>query len=592
MTWRLNLPVKLNSAAFLLFASGSIGFILGWCNATWQDSVETGQVIAGLVLFPPFAPSFLYHQHAYSFINQFTALLLILFKSEILVSKILSALLGMLSFQALATIIFALNRNMLLSFLGCLFIYFFRLWGDGVVYPIELLGSPHTYGVAALSFIVLTCGLIGCGSFRLGLFCLGAAVSVHVTLGLFLLGVMFLTFFFQYKSVKDVLKEYYRFLFLGFAFSAASIGVHYYWMHLFPALPDKDAGNYMQSYITYWDFHRQKFYWNYATGHWQFLKPGVILCLWSMAVAAMGIRMFAQDKSRRFLFWAVFVAGVLSLLSAALTHLPPIGPIRMLLLGMPGRLINFNIFVCTALFFGILTSEPLQKHKTNFLVYLLFLFTTFIPRPMIKMACLFLLSIVWFSLSLVKGEMASFRGKILAWLGAHDLLWKQTKTVLYATVLCAAITLLLVLQPTRRITISPPLQDRTNNATWGAISKRAKLLLVSTDFWLVPVLTRIPILIDPAALDAIPMVPESNRWNDVLKKVYGVDLTVPPPIPFRNQGVVASERYKGLWEKRSVAEWQSLKKEYGVSHVLTKRDWRLSLPLAFEAKHISLYSIP
>jgi len=187
--------------------------------------------------------------------------------------------------------------------------------------------------------------------------------------------------------------------------------------------------------------------------------------------------------------------------------------------------------------------------------------------------------------------MASFRGKILAWLGAHDLLWKQTKTVLYATVLCAAITLLLVLHPTRRITIRPPLQDRTNNATWEAISKRAKLLLVSTDFWLVPVLTRIPILIDPAALDAIPMVPESNRWNDVLKKVYGVDLNVPPPIPFRHQGV-ASERYKGLWEKRSVAEWQSLKKEYGVSHVLTNRNWRLSLPLAFEAKSISLYSIP
>jgi hypothetical protein len=70
--------------------------------------------------------------------------------SERIVSIVFSGLLGMVSFQAISLFIFAISRNIYISVIGVIFIYLTNLVGDGVVYPIWLLGQQHTYGMLGL----------------------------------------------------------------------------------------------------------------------------------------------------------------------------------------------------------------------------------------------------------------------------------------------------------------------------------------------------------------------------------------------------------------------------------------------------------
>src|SRR3990172_13094652 len=68
-----------------LLLSALFGFVmtLGNGHAVWQVPVETGQVLAGLVEYPPNNPFYLYHIKVWTLLNQAAALLLSMGISEI-----------------------------------------------------------------------------------------------------------------------------------------------------------------------------------------------------------------------------------------------------------------------------------------------------------------------------------------------------------------------------------------------------------------------------------------------------------------------------------------------------------------------------
>ena len=78
--------------------------------------MESGQVLAGLVAYPPTNPFYLYHLKLWTLVNQLSALLLKAGLSEMAVSLLVSGLLGAVSFSALALTTFALCRDRLLAF--------------------------------------------------------------------------------------------------------------------------------------------------------------------------------------------------------------------------------------------------------------------------------------------------------------------------------------------------------------------------------------------------------------------------------------------------------------------------------------------
>src|SRR5207247_896260 len=163
---------------WVLAASGLLGFHVGMVGfPTWQVAVETAQVVAGLVTYQAGNPFYVYHTKAWTILHQICAVLLKAGVSEIALSKALSGLLGMASFQALSMFVWALSGDALVAIGAPFLIFFTRAAEHGADYPIALLGTDHTYGALGLSWFVLVLALFGAGCYRLGGFLLGLAAA-------------------------------------------------------------------------------------------------------------------------------------------------------------------------------------------------------------------------------------------------------------------------------------------------------------------------------------------------------------------------------------------------------------------------------
>src|SRR5688572_16378870 len=109
-------PAQPRTGLVILIASGILGFILGITRfQTWHVAVETAQVLAGLVAYPPDNPFFIYHTKLWTAICQACALLLNAGFSEIALSRLLSGLVGAVSFQAVSMLVYAFSRDWLIA---------------------------------------------------------------------------------------------------------------------------------------------------------------------------------------------------------------------------------------------------------------------------------------------------------------------------------------------------------------------------------------------------------------------------------------------------------------------------------------------
>jgi hypothetical protein len=134
--------------------------------------------------------------------------------------------------------------------------------------------------------------------------------------------------------------------------------------------------------------------------------------------------------------------------------------------------------------------------------------------------------------------------------------------------------------------------DRTNDKFYSLISQRSGTLAITGSFPLIALKTRRPILVDMVFINFFTYAPESALiFNNILKKIYGVDLLIPPPKHYQHREIPL-ELYKVLWEKRTVEQWQEIRDEFGVTDILTKTDWTLSLPVAAKSSDAILYQIP
>ena len=210
--------------AAVLVVSGIGGFHAGMVTfPDWQVAVETAQVVAGIVRYPVDNPFYLYHLKLWTVLHQVCALLLQAGISEIALSKIVSGVLGMVSFQAIALIVYALSRDALLAIGSVFLIAFTRTAEFGVNYPIYLVGSPHTYGVIGLSLIALIAGLAGAGWYRAAGLLLGIAPAVHPSLGAWFALTMGVAAVWHARRDGSEIRPAIKFVVLGGAITAISL---------------------------------------------------------------------------------------------------------------------------------------------------------------------------------------------------------------------------------------------------------------------------------------------------------------------------------------------------------------------------------
>ncbi len=532
-------------------------------------AVEGAQVLSGIVKYPEVTPFYMYQIKAWTLLHQLPALGLCLGLSEPTLSIILSALMGMLSFQALALSSYVFCRNIWISLLGCLVIFYTSAFNYGVNYPIFIMGTPATYGTIGFSFLFVALALLGAGRIRLGALMLGLSPAVHMTLGILGIGSVLFAGLMEWKKNASFRKQFFVFFGIGVALSAISYAWQWPLIKQIPAVDSKMAKDFLVMFARTWDAHRQPV---------TFSSPGVVINGSVLFLTLLWLRLFQKDISPSISFllriyqvsaFFAILAGILS--GGNLTNMP----VWYLALMSP-RWLNLAVFAFPGLLLGLWFR--VRKNITAQIVLILSLL------PLGNR--IFLFFVLFTSVQLIFDRR-------------HEIEWKSSFQKLPAAfrILVLCLGIFLIMRGGQKMAAQTG-HIRENWSCWRKdsffkkVSEGKGLLLLGPEFYMHQMLTRRPVLIDGQALDAYAYVwegvPETAR---ILKEVYGVDFYAPPLEAYATAALppgISNE----LWAKRSTEDWKKIRRNFHVTQILTTKDVPLQLSKTASNPSYDLYDIP
>jgi hypothetical protein len=334
--------------------SGFCGLLLG-APCGLQIPVESAQVLAGLVKYPPDNPFYMYHVKTWTLLHQVSALLLAVGLGERVVSMLLGGLLGMMSFGAVSLCVFALGRN----WLPAVLLPILCLWADVYqeitgVYRVHLLSErPSTYyGAFGTALVLLAWSLYGVGLRRTGAWLMGLAPACHAGLGSWCLGVGVLCLFCNRKPERRFLKPVAAWLGVGLLCSAASLAYHLHQIRNLPGISPELRERYVAAFAAGWDLHRQAYPLGDVSLYYG-VCAGVVGLVW--------LRRLSDDAAScdSFLMATLTMSAVLGVLLALSTHWSEHLPTQ-LIAAMPGRYINVVALAFPAVVLGLLARYRLH----------------------------------------------------------------------------------------------------------------------------------------------------------------------------------------------------------------------------------------
>jgi hypothetical protein len=573
--------------ASLLVLSGALGFRLGaGAFADWQVAVETAQVVAGLVDYPAGNPFYVYHTKLWTILHQVLALALAAGFSERTLSVLVSGLLGMVSFQALSLIVYAISRDVLIAAGAAALIFFSRVVEVGASYPIWLVGTTHTYGIIALAHAALAVGFLGCGWYRTGLFLLGLGPAVHASVGAWVALIAGIVFASDFRRLSRELRPALPAFLAGCGVTLASLAVQLAFIQDVPRVDPSTSGRYLAAFVEFWDMHRQPVDLEGATFRLNLaaLVVGLIWLTWHRALLSPPVKLLVRF---------VVSTAALSVTVAALSWIPPDRLPAAFLIAMPGRLLNLNVLLFVAMVVGF--AGRLRSTWPGAMLLLLLATTLLIGNrsglwmfegdhralgdlpPLLRPNATNIVLIV----GLLELALAFYR---------TDRRSPIVVAAYASTIALLAATVLITWNLERRPGFD--MSDRTDDELYRTLSVGDGLLLTAGDLHLVQLRTRRPVLLDGGGLDALPYAIEAApEMERILREVYGVDLFNPPE-EARFRGAVPPEFTKQVWEGYTPQGWDRIAEQFGVRQVLTPGTWQLQLPVAIRKGRLIVYDIP
>ena len=575
----------MNGAIWVLLLSGILGFRVGMLGfPDWQVAVETAQVVAGLVTYPPDNIFFIYHTRLWTAMHQVLAIALRAGVSEITLSLVVSGVQGMLTFQALALFVYALSRDVLLAVGAAALIFFTRAAEHGTIYPLFLLGTQHTYGVIGLSTGVLVMALLGAGWYRTGAFLLGVVPCIHPALGSWTGLVVGLAVLSDFRGLRSELRGALPWFLAGCGVTVASLLIHFSLSPAAPAgmtrLPPED----LSTFIRLWDGHRA------AVDIW---GNGVRLNAASLVVATAWLMIGNPSGSSRLLLRITAASSLMALLMIPLSWIPPERMPTALLVLMPGRYLNFGALTFVAMLIGLLAGRRDLWSRVVLLV----------------LTCGLLVgsqSMVWEFVEHHHNVQLrlNLRAMQVVWLSAAALLaggfWTRPHPPrpphllhpLHVSHLVLLGLVVLMTMHQHQEKSGAHFADRTNDVFFADVAARPGVLLLAGDLYLVQLRTRRPVLLDAGALDTVMYSLETGAaMQRMLREIYGLDLANPPPEAV-GAGRIPAESHRRTWEGYSPDKWREIRRDFGVTQVLAYADWALQLPVASQSRRLLLYDIP
>ena len=364
----------MKAAAVLVF-SGLIGLVVGMFRVpSLQVAVESAQVVAGIVHYPPGNAFYIYHTKLWTLLHQVGALLLHAGVSELALSRLVSGVLGMMAFQALGMSVFALSRNVLLAIAAALVIVLTGVAEGVAVYPVTLMGTSDTYGALGLSIFVLVLALFGADCQRGAAFLLGLAPAIHAGLGIWLWGVVFVVLYWEGRERLADRRGALWFFVAGCALSALSLLVQLAFISDAPAVDPREAARDLNAFISFWDYHRAPL---------PLLTRPMAFNIAAMAVAAIGLAALGHRllPGMSFFLKSILVCGVSGIFAVLVSWVPPQQVPSALVMLMPTRLLTINTMVLAAIVIGLASLVP--RARPAAVVPVLILVACFVYKPLL-----------------------------------------------------------------------------------------------------------------------------------------------------------------------------------------------------------------
>lgn len=577
--------------ALTLAITGLAGFSVGWVIfPEWQVAVETAQVVAGLVTYPPDNPFYTYHTKLWTLLHQASAVLLLAGVSERVVSLMLCGLMGMLSFQALAMVTLALSRSALIA-IGTPFLVLVTSAADhGVVYPIWLMGTSHTYGAVGLSAAVLVMALIGAGCLRSGAFLLGLLPAIHPSIGAWTTLTIGLVVLWELYAARSDFRRGAAWWLAGAACTSLSLAIQWLFIVDVPEVDPLVAAAYVSGFTQFWDVHRAPV---------QLTAPGVAINLGAGVLAGLWLSRFGATLGppARALLRMIVVAAIVGVGGILISHVPPDRIPSWLLALMPARFLNVNVFLFVPLLLGLAWAPFSSAGRVVATVVVVGLCLD--PSRIVPAAEE---ATAWAAAWPVPQTRMMAIGAVLVGGLAFLSLSRNTappeplwlRRVGLAGRVLTALTLAMAVAATWRITPRAGLIDRANSSFWAeAASDRSGLTATGGSLGLVQLLTRRPVLVNNGGLDGLAYAPESGPAMDtILRDVYGLDVLHPPPGTPPRLGAVPDGLNEVVWEGFTRERWREIRRRHGVSQLVTRGAYDLDLPVAAQAHGLRLYRIP
>ncbi len=585
--------IQRHPVLWLLLLSGLVGFRVGVHFAEFQVSVETAQVIAGLVKYPAGNPFYIYHLKLWTVLHHLGALALWAGVSEITLYRIISGVMGMLMLQGWAMVTYSLSRDVLVA-LGATIVILFALAVElPANYPIWATGTGHTYGAYGVWTFVLVTGLLGSGSYRAGAFLLGLAPAIHPSLGVWLAVAVAVSILADFKTLRVELRPALPFFVAGCAVTTLSLIVQFVMARDVPSADPAVTARYLPAFVSSLDSHRRPV---------DMTMLGVRINMGALALAVVWLTLFRRDVSRSalLLLRIVAVTAAMSLTFAYLSRLPPDAVPTAFLILMPTRLLNADTGMFAALLFGLVgayrsrwwSAVLLAALAAGLLAADLSMLWTWLELRGVQVSQYkFAIVRPFATASIVLVSMAGFE----RWRRSRTPVdgpprWRGSRVARLAFAGCALACLAAFEWSSQRAgkQATALFLDRTNDPFFARVSQGQGLLATGGDLHLVQLRTRRPVLIDGGGLDgvvyAMAAAPEMDR---ILREVYGIDL-----LQQRGTGSISPEANQRVWAGFSTDQWRRIRATFGVTEVLTYADWRLALEPIAQNGRLILYRIP
>ena len=530
---------KFNIEIFSFILIFSLSFFLAISYSFHQVAIDSGLSLSDKIFFPPENNIFFYYaNNSWSLVIQFIQFLISLEFDISLISKIILFLSTF--FYSLG--IYLTSKNISSSSYLALLIVFFVMvfrknFGD-IDYP-TLMFSEHTNGMISLSLITLVFGLSCNRNFFSASFLIGLLISIHLTLGLWIFFIFFLTTIFFLKK-KDFSVSSKRIAFgLISGIFVTIISFIFYKINLEPIPYNFNISSYT-NYMNNWDAHRN-FYGNLSVLNYEYIFKSTLLFF----ALILYLNLFSHKKGsdNKFFSYLLILNILISfILYLAYKKIPSIFP------DLATRTIPSRYFLLQSVI-----GYPI-------LISLTYLFLNKILKKFSlrneRVLGFFIFLVIFYFLSHYKNVnslIVGFSNNFFSDTKVEDeTFWQKVK----------------------------------NNDTSGYI--------ITSELTCSPTIAKAnkPVILCPHPIDYIPYLPKlAGRIEYVMKEIYEITFENPPK---EFNGIVDGLRdvqIKEVFENREKKNWLNIAKTFNAYGVIVPANWSIDLDPHFTNEKYTFYKI-